>query len=93
MHKTSKIANRRFSVAGERCCSPNNSLKDPKVNDERNNGFMHPGVFGKTYAFSHEPETPPPQRQVFPLCFLSVFLPVTASLPVTRDWHTKLWSE
>jgi hypothetical protein len=37
----------------ERCCSPNNSLKEPKVNNQSNNDFMHSMIFGKTYAFSH----------------------------------------
>jgi hypothetical protein len=41
------------SAVDERCCSPNNSLKEPKVNNQSDNDFMHSMVFGKTYAFSH----------------------------------------
>jgi hypothetical protein len=45
--------NRKKEMVGERCCSPNNSMKEPKVNNHSDNDFMHPMVFGKTYAFSH----------------------------------------
>jgi hypothetical protein len=57
--KWNKIDHRLFGfisrnwVAGEKCCSPNNSLKEPKVNNQSNNDFMHSMVFGKTHAFSH----------------------------------------
>jgi hypothetical protein len=41
------------TTAGEKCCSPNNSLKEPKVNNKSDNDFVHTMAFGKTYAFSH----------------------------------------
>jgi hypothetical protein len=40
-------------VVGERCCSPNNSLKEPQVNNESDNYFVHTMVFRKMNAFSH----------------------------------------
>jgi hypothetical protein len=39
---------------GEKCCLPNNAVKEPEVNHKRANDFMRLRIRGKTYAFSRE---------------------------------------
>jgi hypothetical protein len=40
-------------VMGERCCSPDNSLKKPAVHHKGNDDFMQAQILGKTYPFPH----------------------------------------
>jgi hypothetical protein len=43
----------RKEVVGERCCSPDNSLKEPAVNHKGNDDFTRAQILGKTYPFPH----------------------------------------
>jgi hypothetical protein len=39
-----------MQYAAQRLASPNHPLKEPEINYKSGNGFMHPGILGKSYS-------------------------------------------